>query len=932
MISAEATERSFGDEWITCLTPSYPAMPFIRRLLRPFAAAILFFGVDLFAANPPLSATRLRTEYLVNPLGLDETMPRLSWIVTGEGRSRRQTAYQVLVADNEADLHAGRGSLWDSGQVASSETNAIRYAGAALKSGQRAWWSVRVWDEGGEPSAWSAPACWEMGLLASEDWHGRWIARAPFAGMEKRANTPPPLLRRVFNVDGKVKCARAYVAGLGYAEVTLNGQRLGDHLLDPGYTRYDRRVLYVTHDVTSVLQPGENALGVILGNGWFNVETLAAWLFDQAPWRTSPRLKLELRIEYDDGRTATIASDETWKTADSAITFSSIYSGEAYDARREQPFWNQPQFDDRAWTPAVAVDAPKGRLVAQTMHPIRLDHEIRPVSVKETSAGRFLVDAGQNLTGNAEIALSAPAGTTVTMRYGEALGKDGQLDQSDTARFVIKRDSNQEVQTERYTFKGEGVERWHSRFTYHGFRYVEVTGLPGKITADDIIIRFFHSALPLAGQFESSNPLLNKIWEAGRWSYLSNFFGIPTDCPHREKNGWTGDAQIALEQGLFYADGFTNYQKWINDLADEQALNGALPGIVPSSGWGYQRYNGPAWDSAFLLIPWQLYQYYGDDSLLRANYEGFKKYIDYLTTRANDHIVGFGLGDWAPWKTRTPVEVTDTGYYYRGAQLVSRLARQLGQKADEEKYSALAASIRAAFNRKFYDATTGAYSIGSQTAQGTALYQELVEPENDARATAALIDTVEKADRHLDFGLLGSKYVLNALSERGRTDLAYAIASQKTQPGWGWWIEQGATTLWEHWDGGESHNHTFFGDVNAWMMKYLAGIRVDPQAPGFSNVIIGPNPVGDLTYAKAHYDSVRGRITSEWTLRDSVLEVRVILPANTSATILLPAGEHSVIEESGRPLAKALGVKLVSRDAQRVTLTVGSGSYIFRVR
>jgi len=880
----------------------------------------------------PLVATKLRTEYLTNPLGLDAPQPRLSWNVEGEGRSRKQVAYQIIVSSSEDDLRVGRGNLWDSGEVASSETNAIRYAGSSLASGQRAWWCVRIRDEAGQISAWSEPAFWEMALLSPDDWRGQWIGRAPFGGTAKRVNTPPPLLRHKFKLEGKVRRARVYLAGLGYHELSLNGQRIGDHLLDPGYTRYDRRVLYVTHDVTAMLQSGENVIGVMLGNGWYNVETLAVWLFDAAPWRAAPRLKLELRVDYQDGRTVAIASDETWKTCDSAITFSSIYSGESYDARREQPGWDRPGFDDGAWTPAIVVDAPKGKLTAQAMHPIRLDRTLRPVSVRELSPGRFLVDAGQNLTGNAELALSAPAGTTVTLRYGEALAADGSLDQEDMARFIIKRDPSQDTQTERYTFKGQGMERWHSRFTYHGFRYVEVTGVPGKLTADDIAIRYFHTDLPLVGRFESSNALLNKIWEAGRWSYLSNFFGIPTDCPHREKNGWTGDAHIALEQGLFYADGIANYHKWIGDLADEQGINGAFPGIVPSSGWGYQRYNGPAWDSAFLLIPWQLYEYYGDDSLLRENYEGFKKYVDYLGTRAHEHIVGFGLGDWAPWMTRTPVDVTDTGYYYRDAQLVATLARRFGHSKDEEKYSVLAADIRTAFNRKFYDSSTGVYSIGSQTAQATALYQELVELGNDGRVTAVLVEGIEKSGRHLDFGLLGSKYVLNSLSERGRTDLAYAIASQKTQPGWGWWIEQGATTLWEQWNGTESRNHTFLGDVNAWMMKYLVGIRVDPSAPGFKNVIIGPNPVGDLTYAKGHYDSVRGRIVSEWTLRDGVFELRITIPANTTASVLLPAGEKATIEEGGRLLSEAAGVRSIGRNASRATLSVGSGSYVFRVR
>lgn len=895
-------------------------------------ASLAATGPGASVAVPSLAASRLRAEYLENPLGLDAASPRLSWIVNGEGRARRQTAYQILVAASETDLRAGRGALWDSGKVASAETNAVAYAGPALDSGRRAWWRVRVWDEHDRPSAWSEPAFWEMGLLTPEDWRGKWIARAAFSGGQTRTNTPPPLLRRAFALDGPVKRARAYIVGLGYYEMSINGRRIGDHLLDPGYTRYDQRALYVTHDVTAALEPGENVIGVMLGNGWFNVETLAVWLFDQAPWRATPRLRLELRVEYEDGRAATIVSDEKWTTSDSAITFSSIYSGESHDARREQPGWDQPGFDDRGWTPAVAVDAPKGKLAAQAMPPIRLDRVIRPVAVTEAEPGVFIVDAGQNLTGNAEIALAAPAGTTVTLRYGERLAPDGRLDRADMERFIKRRDPAQEAQTERYTFKGAGTERWHSRFTYHGFRYIEVSGLPGKLGAEDISIRFFHTDLPLVGEFTSSNSILNRVWQAGRWSYLGNFFGIPTDCPHREKNGWTGDAHIALEQGLFYADGFAAYEKWINDLADEQMMNGALPGIVPTSGWGYQRYNGPAWDSAFLLIPWQLYEYYGDDTLLRAHYDGFKKYVDYLTTRASGHIVGFGLGDWAPWKTVTPVEVTDTGYYYRDARLVATVARWLGKKEDEEKYGALADAIREAFNKKFHDAATGAYSIGSQTAQGTALYQELAPPEDDARVTDTLVAAIEENDRHLDFGLLGSKYVLNSLSERGRTDLAYAIASQATQPGWGWWIEQGATTLWEHWDGRASLNHTFFGDVNAWMMKYLAGIRPDPAAPGFRNILIEPNPVGDLTSARAHYDSVRGRIETDWSARAGVFDLRVTIPANATATVFLPAAAKAMIEEGGRPLAEAPGVKLISRGDERAVVAIGSGSYHFRVR
>lgn len=884
-------------------------------------------------AVSPLTPQRLRCEYLENPLGLDVATPRLGWIVAGEGRARHQTAYQILVARNEAELQAGRGTLWDSGKVLSDETNAIAYAGSALGSAERVCWSVRVWDEQDRPSAWSPAAWWETGLLHPADWHGRWIARSAYQVGLHEPPPRPPLLRRSFSLSGKVRNARAYIVGLGYFELSLNGQRVGDHLLDPGYTRYDRRVLAVTHDVTAALRNGENVIGVMLGNGWFNVETQAVWLFDTAPWRATPRLLLELRVDYEDGRTETISSDGTWKTGDSAITFSSIYSGEFYDARLEQPDWDQAGFDDGSWTPALVVDAPKGKIVAQVMHPIRLDRVFRPVAITETAPGVYLVDAGQNLTGNAELALAAPAGTTIRLRYGEQLDAQGRLDQSDMERFVKKRDPAQVSQTEEYTFKGAGVERWHSRFTYHGFRYIEITGLPGKPAPDDIAIRYFHSDVPLVGEFECSNPLLNQIWQNGRWSYLSNLFGIPTDCPHREKNGWTGDAHIACEQGLFYADGITVYQKWINDLADEQSLTGALPGIVPTGGWGYAFGSGPAWDSAFLLVPWHLYEYYGDDTLLRANYEGYKRYVDYLTTRAHEGILNIGLGDWAPWKARTPEEVTDTGYYYRDARLVAMIARWLGREDDAAKYTTLADSIRVAFNRKFYDAAAASYSIGSQTALSCALYQELVEPADEARVLGTLVSAIARNDQHLDFGLLGSKYVLNTLSAHGRTDVAYAIASQKTQPSWGWWIGQGATTLWEQWDGTESRNHTFLGDVNAWMMKSLAGIRIDPAAPGFRSFFIAPNPAGDLTSARGRYDSVRGLIESAWQVKsDGTFELHVVVPANTRATVMLPAQPSADLWEGGRPLEAAAGVTLRSRTPDHAVLEVSSGDYVFVVR
>jgi len=894
-------------------------------------------------AGPAYAGTlvpaKLRCEYLDNPLGIDAAHPRLSWIDASSVRGDRQTAYRILVATDEGLLRKGRGDLWDSGKVGSDQTAQVSYAGCTLDSGERAWWSVQTWDKDGDPSSWSPPAFWETGLLAPGDWHGVWIARSPYEGVNAASRLPTPLLRRSFDLRGKVKRARAYILGLGYFELSVNGQRIGDHLLDPGYTAYDHRILYVTHDISSALHPGENAIGVALGNGWYDMPTVTKFGSERAPWRGTPRLLIEVQIEMTDGRTVTIDSDPSWKTSDSPVTFSSVYGGETYDARLEQPGWDRPGFDDKNWQQALPVDAPRGKIVAQAMVPIALDQTIRPVAVTQPAPGVYLFDAGQDLSGNAEIALSGPAGTTVTLRYAEELTPDGRLNQAVLRDVVNHGPPGQPFQTENYVLRGKGFEHWHSRFDYNGFRYVEVTGAPGPLTADNLTFRFFHSAAPKVSSFECSNPLLNKIWQSGRWSYLSNLMGIPTDCPQREKNGWTGDAQIAAEQGLFYADGITVYEKWMNDIADTQRESGLFSEVVPTAGYyGYGVGGSPAWDSAFFLIPWYLYQYYGDSTALRSHYGEYINYINNLLDRRRDGIFDTGRPDWAPWKTRTPSGVTDMGYLYRDVRIVGATARLLGRTKDAEDSDKLANDIRLAFNKAYYHPDTGSYANGSQTALGCALYQGIVEPQNETRVMDNLVRNIMQDNQgHLDFGFLGAQYVLNTLTDHERADVAYTMVNQKTQPGWGWWIEQGATSLWEDWRGGDadggigghSRDHTFFGDVNAWMMKTLAGINPDPAAPGFKHIFIKPNPVGDLTWAKGSYDSVRGLITSEWHKEDNILWLSVTIPANTTATVFLPADAAETVRENGKPLAGAGGDKLTRFDAGSAEIEIGSGHYEF---
>jgi alpha-L-rhamnosidase len=863
----------------------------------------------------------LQCEYLDNPLGIDTPAPRLSRILTSAERGVKQSAYQILAAGSEAALNKNQADLWDSGEILSDDTAQIRYDGKPLASRQQAYWKVRVWDQAGALSE-SKPARWEMGLLQSNDWSAKWIARTTDTN-----SNPAPLLRRGFKLDGRIKQARAYVCGLGYYELYLNGRKVGDHLLDPGYTRYDRRALYVTYDVTDQLQRGANAVGVILGNGWYNCHTKAVWNFHEAPWRAAPKVLLHLRVDYTDGRSQTIVSDESWKCSTGPIIFDSIYGGETYDARLEKPGWAAAGYDDSGWSSALLVDAPTTNLVAQTMPPIKAAQSLKAIKLTEPKPGVYIFDIGQNLAGMAELTVSGPAGSHVQMHYGERLFPDGTLDTRDMAQHVKRLDRTQQHQTDTYILKGTGRETWHSRFTYHGFQYVEVTGFPGKPTLDNLQARFIHSGVPEAGEFTCSNPLLNRIQRATRWSFLSNLQGIPTDCPHREKNGWTGDAHLACEQAQFNFFPAPVHQAWINDLGDEQKPTGALPGIVPTSGWGYGFGSGPAWDSAFLLIPYYEYLYYGDTENFRRHFEGMKRYVDYLSSRAKNDIVKIGLNDWAPWKTKTDAAITDTAYYYVDAKIVALAADLLGNKSDARQYTELAARIKTAFNQRFFQPGTALYDNGGQTALSCALYQGLVEPENKARVLTNLVVAVERANDHIDTGILGAKYLINALLENSRADVAYRVVSQKDQPSWGWWLEQGATTLWEQWNGTESRNHIMFGDVSAWFYKALAGIQPDPQSPGFKHFFVTPQPLGDLTSARGVYDSIHGKIVSDWQVSKGQFELRLTIPANTTATVSLPIAEK--VLESGKPISQSVGVKALRTEGGRSLFEVGSGSFLF---
>ncbi|MDD8026950.1 MAG: glycoside hydrolase family 78 protein [Acidobacteriota bacterium] len=886
-------------------------------LLLGFALAT---AVSCRAVPGDQTPQSLRCENLVDPEGIDATVPRLSWSFAPESnpvRGQKQTAYQILVAGDPATLAAGRGDLWDSGRVESDTPFGIAYAGRPLASHRPCFWKVRIWDLDRRASTWSAPARWSMGILTPGEWTGTWIRAAG-----ELDGAPGPLFRKTFDVRGGLKRAVISICGLGYYELRLNGAKVGDRVLDPLFTRYDKRAVYATYDVGDRLRPGRNALGVMLGKGFYNVDFRDEWDFDKAPWRGTPTLLCQLRLEYADGSVETAASDATWRTIDGPVRRDGIRNGEGYDARFEKPGWDTADFDDSGWQAAVAGGGPKGVLRAGMAPPIRVMATIRPLGITEPKPGLFVFDLGQNMAGWARLHVSGPAGSKIVLRYGERLVADGTVDQKEIAKFV----RGVPFQTDSYTLKGGGEEVWEPRFAYHGFRWVEAAGFPCRPTLESLDGRVVHTSFEPAGDFASSDDLLNAIQQMTLWSYRSNFVGIPTDCPHREKNGWTGDAHLAAEQAMFNWRNTAAYESWLRDFKDEQRPDGDYAGIIPTSGWGYGI--GPAWDSAYLLIPWYLYVYTGDTRPIEEHYDAWKRYLDYLGRQAKGLIVDVGLGDWVPAKTVTPTAITSTGYYYGDAVLMSRFAALLGKADDARVYAGLAEDIRRAFQAAFIK-DDGSVGNDSQTALSCALFQDLAAPARREAIFAKLVQNVLDQDGHLDVGILGAKYLFRVLADNGRTDLALRVVRQTTPPSYGDWLKRGATTLWEDWGDGSSRNHVMFGDISAWFYQYLAGINADPEKPAFRHIILRPNPAGALTFAKAWHESPFGRIESEWTIAGGLFRWRILVPPGATATVYVPAADPDAVKEGRLPAARSEAVRFIRREKDAAVFEVSSGRYEF---
>jgi len=912
-------------------------------------------GFTLARAAPEPAG--LRCEERVNPLGIDSARPRLSWLLEAEGAATRglsQKAYRILVASTPERLARDGGDLWDSGKVASDQSVLVQYAGKPLASGMACHWKVRTWDAQGQASAWSEPATWSLGLLTPEDWTGRWIgldrndshAEWPvgYGGMrlssqETSRSLPARYLRREVALSKPVRRATAYVCGLGLFELRINGRKVGDHVLEPGLTQYDRRALYVTFDVTKRLRAGKNAIAVTLGSGRYFAPRLTT------PTATVtygfPKLLLQIEVEQDDGGRVQIASDGDWKvTTQGPIRANNEYDGELYDARREMPGWDQPGFDDSRWE-AVELTSPGAPLVtAQMNEPIRATQTLRPVAVKERKPGVFLFDMGQNMVGWCRLNVRGPAGARVVLRHAERLDRDGALyvDNLRSARAVAQ-----------YTLKGRGEESYEPRFTYYGFRYVEMSGYPGRPTLDSLTGIVVHDDLPAAGEFTCSDPTINAIAHNIVWGTRGNYRSIPTDCPQRdERQGWLGDRSAESHGESYLFDVAPFYRKWLTDIRDAQRESGSLPEVAPAY-WVFYR-DGVPWPATFILVPWMLYQQYGDRRALEENYPAMRKWILYMRRYLKDGLLPRDTyGDWCvppesltttyakdPLR-QTPPVVLGTTYYYHCLKIMARTAGALCKDEDRAEFETLAAKVNKAFNERCYDAAQGCYGNGSQTSQILPLAFGMVPPERRTGVTAYLIRKIAvESNNHVGTGLIGGQWLMRTLTAAGRADLAFTLATQTTYPSWGYMIGQGATTMWELWNGDtadpgmNSGNHVMLvGDLGLWLFESLAGIQADPQRPGFKHILIVPQPVGGLSFVKASHRSPYGLIRSAWRRDGDRLTLEVTVPANSAATVHVPARSVGEVLLDGKPLDQTQGARLGGMENGAAVCEVGAGRYAF---
>ncbi len=877
---------------------------------------LLAFNVLLLQAQTP---SGLRCEWQTQPIAIQTDTPRFSWMMSGTRPGLSQTAYRVFVSHSHSEIAKHVGTEWDSGRLDSSASLQIRYAGTKLTSSTPYFWTVELWDQDGAPH-FSDIATFQTGLLRQNDWNALWIA----AAQSPERETSLPLFRREFKIDKRVARAMVYISGLGQYELHLNGQKLGKAVLAPGWTDYRKTVLYNAFDITNSLKKGDNVFGVSLGNGMYNVERTKGRYTKFKGSFGEPKLLFQAQITFTDGTSTQIVSDHSWYTVQGPITFSSIYGGEDYDARLEQPGWDKPGFKQKEWLQAQETEGSGGKFEAQQSPPIEVAQTFDTRKTSEPQPGVFVYDLGQNFSGWPVIAVKGPRGSSVKLIAGELLDRNGLASQR----------SSGGPQWFTYTLKGNGVEEWHPNFTYWGFRYVQVERTADAGVYPEVLSvrgEFTHAAAEPVGTFESSSTLLNNIHELIDKAIQSNLQSVLTDCPHREKLGWLEQSHLAGSALTFNFDLATTYEKIAQDMDDAQQPDGLVPDIAPEYTVfeaGFR--DSPEWGSAIVLDPWLAYQTYGDTEIVAAHYDAMKRYVAYLSTKSEKNILAYGLGDWYdigpgdPGESKlTSLGVTATAFYYQDLVTLSKCAHLLNKPQDEALFRQQADAVKEAFNAKFYSPDIHAYDHNSQTAYALALVTGIAPDADRTILLEKLVSDIRAHNNHTTAGDIGFHYVVKALTDGGRSDVLFDMLSRTDSPSYGYQLQKGATALTEAWDANpqSSQNHFMLGHAEEWFYRGLAGIDFDYSRPHDQRLIIQPAIVGNLTSAAATYDSVFGLISSSWLRSEAQLTLTIEVPPNLTAQVIFPAAQ--VVPDT------SAGVKLLRSSANQSVYQVPSGRYIF---